>query len=77
MQRRPNKPRRIIYSADELPAICNAAEAGLFLRINPENVYKLARDGALKGAKLGQEWRFRKEDLLEFTSRLFEGGVTA
>ena len=75
--RRPNKPRRIITTVDELPVICNAAEAGLLLRQNPETVCKLARDGVLKGAKQGQAWFFRRDDLVSYMNRLFEGEVTA
>ena len=34
--RRPNKPRRVIYSIDELPAYCDCADVGLYLRVNPD-----------------------------------------
>ena len=34
--RRPNKPRRVIYSIDELPAYCDCCDVGLYLRVNPE-----------------------------------------
>ena len=77
MQRRPNKPRRVIHSVDELPFICNAAEAGLLLRQNPETVCRLAREGVLPGAKQGQSWFFRRDDLVCYMNKLFEGGVTA
>lgn len=55
--RRPNKPRRLIYSIDELPAYCDCCDVGLYLRVNPETVSKLAREGVLRGAKIGQSWR--------------------
>lgn len=69
--RRPNKPRRVIHSIDELPALCDAAEAGLYLRLNPEVVARMARNGVLRGAKIGQSWRFRKADLLEYEAKVF------
>ena len=75
--RRPNKPRRVIHDVSELPVLCDCAEAGLLLRRNPEVVAKMARDGILKGAKQGQSWYFRRDDLVEYMDKLFEGGVTA
>lgn len=75
--RRPNKPRRVIHSIDELPAICDCADVGLYLRLNPEVVARMARDGVLRGAKQGQSWRFRKSDVADYEQRLFDVGVTA
>lgn len=69
--RRLSKPRRVIHSIDELPALCDAAEAGLYLRLNPEVVSRMARDGIIRGAKIGQSWRFRKADLLEYERKVF------
>lgn len=68
---RPNKPRRVIHSIDELPVICDCAEAGLLLRQNPETIARMARDGVLRGAKQGQSWYFRRDDLVAYTERLF------
>lgn len=76
-QRRPNKPRRVIHSVDDLPVLCDCAEAGLLLRRNPEVVAKMARDGVLKGAKQGQSWYFRRDDLVEYMNKLFDNEVTA
>ncbi|MBR2895554.1 MAG: helix-turn-helix domain-containing protein [Oscillospiraceae bacterium] len=76
MQKRMNKPRRVIHSVDELPVLCNCAEAGLLLRLNPEVVARMARDGVLKGAKQGQSWFFRRDDLVEYMNTLFDGAVT-
>ncbi len=68
---RPNKPRRVIHSVEELPVICNCAEAGLLLRRNPEVIAKMAKDGVLKGAKQGQSWFFRRDDLVAYMDTLF------
>ena len=73
-QRRPNKPRRVIHSVDELPVLCNCAEAGLLLRVNPEVVARMAKSGVLPGAKQGQAWFFRRDDLEKYINALFEGG---
>ena len=39
--------------------------------MNPEAVARMAREGVLRGAKIGQSWRFRKEDILDYERRLF------
>jgi len=61
----------VIYSVDELPAYCDCCDVGLYLRVNPEVVARMAREGVLRGAKIGQSWRFRKEDILDYERRLF------
>lgn len=70
---RVNKPRRVIHSLDELPMLCDSAEAGVFLRLNPEKVSKMAADGILPGAKQGQKWFFRRDDLVSYLDKLFSG----
>ena len=51
---RHNKPRRVIHDPSELPFVCDCAEAGLLLRINPECVARMARDGVIPATKIGQ-----------------------
>ena len=68
---RPNKPRRVIHDITELRVLCDCAEAGLLLRRNPEVIAKMAKDGILKGAKQGQSWFFRRDDLVEYMDKLF------
>ena len=72
---RQNKPRRVIHDVSELPVICNCAEAGLLLRRNPEEISRMARTGMLKGAKQGQSWYFRRDDLVEYLDKLFAGAA--
>ena len=74
-QRTINKPRRVIHSIDELPVVCDCAEVGLLLRRNPETVAKMAKDGILKGAKQGQSWFFRREDVVAYMDSLFTGAA--
>lgn len=71
---RPCKPRRTVSSLDELPAICDVCDVAVYLKINPENVSRMARDGIIHGAKLGFSWRFRKSDILAYEDKLFGGG---
>ena len=73
--RRPNKPRKVITTPEELPYICNAAEAGLLIRQNPETVQRMAREGILPGRKQGQAWYFRRDDLVKYLDQLFEAVV--
>lgn len=73
--RRPNKPRRVIHSVDELPVLCDCADAGLLLRRNPEEIARMARNGVLRGAKQGQSWFFRRDDLVKYLNDLFGGAV--
>lgn len=73
--RRPNKPRRVIHSVDELPVLCDCADAGLLLRRNPEEIARMARNGVLRGAKQGQSWFFRRDDLVQYMNDLFGGAI--
>ncbi|MCM1234383.1 MAG: helix-turn-helix domain-containing protein [Ruminococcus flavefaciens] len=73
-QRRQNKPRRVIHSVDELPVLCDAAEAGLLLRLNPEVVARMAKEGIIPAAKQGQRWFFRRDDLVQYMDKLFATG---
>ena len=57
--------------------ICDCAEAGLLLRQNPETIARMARDGVLRGAKQGQSWYFRRDDLVAYTEQLFGLGEAA
>jgi len=61
----------VIHSIEELPVLCDVCEAGLLLRQNPEVVARMARDGILPGAKIGQRWYFRRDDLVGYLDRLF------
>lgn len=71
--KRINKPLRVIHSIEELPVICDCAEAGLLLRVYPEKVARMAKEGVLPGVKVGQSWRFRRDDLVAYLDKLFCG----
>ena len=66
-----NRPRRVIHAIEELPIICDCADAGLLLRRNPESIAKMAREGVLPGVKQGQSWYFRRDDLTVYLEKLF------
>jgi excisionase family DNA binding protein len=48
-----------------MPDVLTAAEAASFLRTRPETLKRLAREGKVPGVKLGHEWRFLREDLVD------------
>ncbi len=75
--KRINKPLRQIHDISELPVVCDCAEAGLLLRVYPETVAKMARNGVLPGVKVGQSWRFRRDDLAAYLDKLFDVGEAA
>lgn len=70
--KRVNMPLRVIHSIEELPVICNCAEAGLLLRVYPETVARMAKSGTIPGVKVGQSWRFRRDDLVDYIDKIFK-----
>ena len=46
--------------------ILTLEEVAKHLKLQPQTVYKWAQEGQIPGAKLGKEWRFRKEILDEW-----------
>jgi excisionase family DNA binding protein len=46
--------------------VLNADEAAEFLGFNPYTVREKARLGEIPGRKIGREWRFSREALLEW-----------
>lgn len=53
------------YNENELPAILTFAEAVEYLYIGRNTLLKLLHNGTIKGFKVGNRWRIKKEDLLE------------
>ena len=46
-------------------------EAAKFLRVHPETLRQLARQGKIPGAKVGRAWVFLEEDLAEYLRSLY------
>lgn len=44
-----------------------AGELAKEFRVSRDQVYRLARAGAIPGHKVGHEWRFRLSEVLEMT----------
>lgn len=55
------------YEDEELPAVMTFEEAREYLFIGRNTLLDLLHSGELKGKKIGNKWRIRKEDLIEYT----------
>jgi excisionase family DNA binding protein len=50
--------------SDEIrPTLLTLVEAADRLRLSPNTVYKMCREGELPARKVGRQWRIREEDL--------------
>ena len=47
----------------ELPEVMNIRRAGEYLGVNPETLYKYAKEGSIPAFKLGNRWKFKKSVL--------------
>jgi excisionase family DNA binding protein len=43
-------------------------EAGLYLNVHLQTIYRLAKEGKIPGRKIGGRWRFKKDILDEWLS---------
>lgn len=55
------------YEDEELPAVMTFEEAREYLFTGRNTLLDLLHSGELKGKKIGNKWRIRKEDLIEYT----------
>ncbi|MCL4515705.1 MAG: helix-turn-helix domain-containing protein [Firmicutes bacterium] len=53
---------------EEYPKLMNLEEVSSFLRVTPQTVYNMLRDGRIRATKVGREWRFPRETILQFMS---------
>lgn len=60
-------------SENELPPIMTFEETREYLFIGRNTLLNLLHAGILKGFKVGNRWRVRKEDLIEFTRQDYRG----
>ena len=49
--------------------IMTVEEVAAFLKLSKITVYKLVKKGQIPGFRVGNSWRFRKEDIVEAISR--------
>lgn len=49
----------------DYPEIMDVEEVSRFLRVTPQTIYNMLRDGRIKATKIGREWRFPKEAIMK------------
>ena len=54
---------------DEMPSVLTLEEARDYLFVSRNTLMSLLHAGIIKGFKVGNRWRIRKEDLLNFSSK--------
>lgn len=69
----PKETVKQVMTVDELPYICLTDKAGRFLRCTPEQVQRKAKTGEIPAYKEGQEWRFRRDDLVAYLEQKITG----
>lgn len=60
---------RSVEADDDYPEIMNVQEVADLLRVSNQTVYNLARSGKIPAAKVGREWRFRRDEILAALSK--------
>jgi len=53
-------------------SLLKAEEASRMLRVPLSTLYRLTKQGVIKGVKIGKQWRYKREDIL----RYFNAGVS-
>lgn len=60
---------KMFLSENDLPAVLTFEEARDFLYIGRNTLLNLLHNKELKGFKVGNQWRIRKEDVVAFTKK--------
>lgn len=58
--------------ANDIMTIREVAE---YLRLNDKTTYRYAAEGKIPGFKIGGAWRFRREDIVEWTKAQSKEGL--
>lgn len=53
--------------------IMTVQEVAGFLKLSKITVYKLVKKGLIPGFRVGNSWRFRREDIVEVVSKQISG----
>ena len=48
----------------DYPEVMNVEEVSRFLRVTPQTIYNMLRDGRITATKVGREWRFSREAIM-------------
>jgi excisionase family DNA binding protein len=60
--------------ANDIMTIREVAE---YLRLNDKTTYRYAAEGKIPGFKIGGAWRFRREEIVEWTKAQSKEGLKA
>lgn len=63
------KKKKYIYSWDEIPYIIDPPYAGVVLGCTGATIRRLLREGKLKGFRVGEMWRIKRDDLKAYMER--------
>jgi excisionase family DNA binding protein len=57
-------------TTEEIPNVLKSRDLAVLLDLSPDVVNDMARRGHVKGFKSGNQWRFRRRDVLRFIDRM-------
>lgn len=60
------KKKKCVYSWDEIPLVVDPAYIAMLLGCTNDLICKLLRAGKIKGFKVGDMWRVKRDDLKTF-----------
>lgn len=63
-------PRNQLIEPNEMSWVFTAQEAADFLKVSKSTIVRLASSGKVPGFKVGSQWRFSKETILELCNGL-------
>ncbi len=62
---------------EPMDALMTIEEVASYLRLSKDTVYRMAQAGKIPASKVGQQWRFRREDVDEWLERNKNVGRTS
>lgn len=61
-----HKTSKAIFDYRQMPEVVTTGEAAVYLRVSRPTVTKYAEQGVIPGRKVGDQWRFFRDDLRKF-----------
>jgi len=62
--------------SDSRPTIMTVSELADYLRLHEQTIYKMAKEGSLPGSRVGNRWRFEKDQINKrLRDRQFNNGA--
>lgn len=68
---RPNKLQRekIMITQTQMDSVMTLRETAEYLRLSEMTVLRLIQKGVIPGIKIGRQWRFSKDSIVNFVNR--------